>query len=186
MTLEDGSVGWFSPDPRAIIPVDGFHISRTLAKTIARGTYEVRFDTSYDTVMRACLRPDDNWISETFIEVYTRLHEIGFGHCAEAWQDDELVGGVYGFAAGSFFSAESMFHCRTDASKVALHALIERCRQLGITLFDTQYISSHLASLGGIEITRAEYLVRLGEALRAEPVWSPRLPEAMLQFLPGR
>ncbi len=179
-------VHWFAPDPRTNLPICGFRVSRSLGRRLRRGEYEIRFDTAYEAVMRACIRPSDNWISEEFVETYTEFFRLGFGHCAEVWFEGELVGGVYGFAVGGFFSAESMFHRRTDASKVALWALMERCRELGMELFDVQYQTSHLASLGAVEISRAEYERTLGRAVRRRPVWSPALPAEFLALaLPG-
>jgi leucyl/phenylalanyl-tRNA--protein transferase len=185
MTVEGGAVHWFVPDPRAILPISGIHVSRSLARRIRRQEFEIRFDTSYEQVMRSCLRPDGNWISEEFIRVYTQLYELGWGHCVEAWQDGELVGGVYGFAIGGFFSAESMFHRRTDAGKVALWALIERCRELGFTLFDVQYWTDHLATLGVFEVSHQDYLRRLHEALSAPTSWGPPLPDKLLALYQG-
>jgi len=161
-----GEVLWFRPDPRAVIPLDGFHVSRSLARTLRRGRFEVRVDTAFTTVMRGCAdRPEGSWISERFVEVYGALHRAGKAHSVEAWRDGRLVGGVYGLALGGAFMAESMFHRETDASKVALAALVGRLRERGFTVLDVQYLTPHLESLGAVEITRREYERRLERAL---------------------
>ncbi len=143
-----------------------------MAKTLRKGTFEVRFDTSFESVMRSCLRPGDNWINEELIEVYTQIHREGWGHCSECWLDGELVGGVYGIAIGACFCAESMFHRKTDASKVALKALIDQCRSLGFGMFDAQIQNPHLASLGSEEISHRQYMKRLRELVGVKTAWS--------------
>lgn len=161
-----GEVLWFRPDPRAIIPLDGFHVSRSLARTLRRGRFEIRLDTDFEGVMRGCAdRPEGTWISERFVEVYAALHRAGKGHSVEAWREGRLVGGVYGLALGGAFMAESMFHRETDASKVALAALVARLQEQGFLLLDVQYVTPHLESLGAVEITRREYERRLEQAL---------------------
>ena len=161
-----GEVLWFRPDPRAVIPLDGFHVSRSLARTLRRGRFEVRVDTAFETVMRGCAdRPEGSWISERFVEVYGALHRAGKAHSVEAWRDRRLVGGVYGLALGGAFMAESMFHRETDASKEALTALVGRLSERGFTVLDVQYMTPHLESLGAVEITRREYERRLERAL---------------------
>jgi leucyl/phenylalanyl-tRNA--protein transferase len=161
-----GEVLWFRPDPRAVIPLDGFHVSRSLARTLRRGRFEVRVDTAFATVMRGCAdRPEGAWISERLVEVYGALHRAGKAHSVEAWRDRRLVGGVYGLALGGAFMAESMFHRETDASKVALAALVGRLSERGFTVLDVQYMTPHLESLGAVEITRREYERRLERAL---------------------
>ena len=161
---------WFRPDPRAVIPLDGFHVSRSLARTLRRAAFDVRVDTDFEGVMRGCAdRPEGTWISERFVEVYGALHRAGKAHSVEAWREGRLAGGVYGLALGGAFMAESMFHRETDASKVALAALTSRLRERGFILFDVQYVTPHLESLGAIGITRREYERRLEEALRLSP-----------------
>jgi leucyl/phenylalanyl-tRNA--protein transferase len=161
-----GEILWFRPDPRAIIPLDGFHISRSLARTLRRGIFEVRVDTDFEGVMRGCAdRPEGTWISERFVEVYGALHRAGKAHSVEAWRDGRLVGGAYGLALGGAFMAESMFHRETDASKAALTALVARLQERGFTLLDVQYVTPHLESLGAVDITRREYERRLERAL---------------------
>jgi leucyl/phenylalanyl-tRNA--protein transferase len=157
---------WFRPDPRAVIPLDGFHVSRSLARTLRRAVFDVRTDTDFEGVMRGCAdRPEGTWISERFVEVYGALHRAGKAHSVEAWREGRLAGGVYGLALGGAFMAESMFHRETDASKVALAALTSRLRERGFILLDVQYVTPHLESLGAIEITRHEYERRLERAL---------------------
>jgi len=164
-----GEVLWFRPDPRAIIPLDGFHVSLSLARTIKRATFEIRVDTDFESVMRGCAdRPEGTWISERFVEVYAALHQAGKAHSVEAWREGRLVGGTYGVALGGAFMAESMFHVETDASKVALAALVSRLRKQGFILLDVQYVTPHLESLGAVEIARREYERRLAEALRLD------------------
>ena len=161
-----GEVLWFRPDPRAVIPLDGFHVSRSLARTLRRAVFDVRVDTDFEGVMRGCAdRPEGTWISEGFVEVYGALHRAGKAHSVEAWREGRLAGGVYGLALGGAFMAESMFHRETDASKVALAALTSRLRERGFILLDVQYVTPHLESLGAIEITRREYERRLERAL---------------------
>ena len=161
-----GEVLWFRPDPRAIIPLDGFHISRSLARTLRRGLFEIRVDTDFKGVMRACAdRPEGTWISERFVEVYSALYRAGEAHSVEAWREGRMVGGVYGLALGGAFMAESMFHRETDASKVALAALVGRLRERRFILLDVQYVTPHLESLGAVEITRGDYERRLAAAL---------------------
>ena len=161
-----GEVLWFRPDPRAIIDVDGLHVSRSLARTMRRGRFEIRVDSDFEGVMRGCAnRPEGSWIDDRFIEVYGALHRAGKAHSVEAWRDGRLVGGTYGVALGAAFMAESMFHRETDASKVALAALVQRLRERAFTLLDVQYVTPHLERLGATEITRREYERRLEHAL---------------------
>lgn len=172
MTMEDGEVEWFQPRQRALFPIEGIHVSRSLRKTIQKGIFEIKFDTAFEQVMRGCLRPNGNWISEDFIRVYTLIHHEGWGHSAECWLDGELVGGVYGIAIGACFCAESMFHRVTDASKVALWAMVDECRSKGFDLFDAQIMNPHLRSLGAYEISHLEYMEKLQEALVKSTSWS--------------
>jgi leucyl/phenylalanyl-tRNA--protein transferase len=172
MTLEDGSIGWFQPRERALFPLAGIHVSRSLRRVLQRGDFQITFDTAFEDVMRGCLRPEDNWISEEFIQVYTQVHNEGWAHSAECWSGGELVGGVYGLALGSCFCAESMFHRHPNASKVALWALLEECRRREFTLFDAQIMNPHLESLGAYEVSHREYMRLLGEALEKRTSWS--------------
>ncbi len=163
----NGQLLWFRPDPRTILPLETFHISRSLAKTLRHGVFEVRFNTDFEGVMRGCAdRPEGTWISEEFFTVYGALHRMGKAHSVETWRDGRLVGGTYGVALGGAFMAESMFHYETDASKVALAALVARLRERGFTLLDVQYKTPHLERFGAVEIPHHEYYDRLKRALR--------------------
>lgn len=159
------TVGWWSPDPRGVLPLDGLTVSRSLRKSCAR--YEVRMDTCFEAVMRECGNPrrEHGWINEDFVRAYTRLHHMGWAHSVETWLDGELVGGLYGVRIGGLFAGESMFHRATDASKVALVALVDWLRDTGASLLDVQWHTEHLASLGVVEIPRHEYLRRLALAV---------------------
>jgi leucyl/phenylalanyl-tRNA--protein transferase len=161
-------IDWYRPDPRTILPLDGFHISRSLAKTIRQGVFEVRVNTDFEGVMRGCAanREEGTWISEEFITLYGEMHRLGKAHCVETWREGRLVGGTYGIALGGAFMAESMFHSETDASKVALAALVARLRERGFQLLDVQYLTPHLARFGAIEIPHRDYYDRLKRALR--------------------
>jgi leucyl/phenylalanyl-tRNA---protein transferase len=175
-----GPLGWWSPSPRGILPLDGLQVSRSLRRSTRR--FAVTVDTAFEAVMRACAdrRRDGGWIDEAFVEAYSELHRLGWAHSVEVWTagsttgDDVdndlggssgLVGGIYGVAIGGLFAGESMFHTVTDASKVALVALVDLLRTGGGTLFDVQWCTPHLASLGVITITRAEYAERLADAI---------------------
>lgn len=164
---QGGEIGWFSPDPRGIIPLDTFAIPRRLARVIRQGRFETKFDFAFESVMRACAadREEGTWISEEIIESYVALHARGLAHSVECWREGQLVGGLYGVHIGSAFFGESMFHTETDASKVALAALVGRLRDRGFTLLDTQWITPHLAQFGAIEIPKAEYMARLAAAI---------------------
>ncbi|HEX6248578.1 MAG TPA: leucyl/phenylalanyl-tRNA--protein transferase [Nocardioidaceae bacterium] len=158
---------WWSPDPRGILPLDGLKVSRSLRASARR--MEVRVDTAFDEVIRACADPsrDSGWIDEDIIAAYTELHELGWAHSVEAWQDGRLVGGLYGVAIGGLFAGESMFHRVTDASKVALVGLVELLRDelVDRRLLDVQWSTPHLASLGVVEVRRSTYLELLDDAL---------------------
>jgi leucyl/phenylalanyl-tRNA--protein transferase len=160
-----GRLGWFSPDPRGVLPVEGLHVSRSLQRSMRR--HELRVDTAFDAVIHGCADPSrpHGWIDHRVVEAYTRLHELGWAHSVEAWFEGQLVGGLYGIAIGSFFAGESMFHRRTDASKVALVGLVEIMRPCPDALIDVQWLTPHLASLGVVEIPRSEYLERAARAM---------------------
>lgn len=173
MAGEDGEIEWYDVKLRAIIPLDAFHVSKRLARRVRNGGFEIRVDTCFRTVMRACAAPrpghDGTWISEAMVDAYTALHDLGFAHSVEAWAGGELVGGLYGVAMRGLFAGESMFSRTTDASKVALVYLVERLRCGGFTLLDSQYIvGDHMRQFGAIEISRAEYQRRLAHALMVE------------------
>lgn len=160
-----GPLAWWSPNPRGIIPLDGLHVSRSLRRSYRRFTVTV--DTAFGDVMRACADPrrPDGWIDESFIAAYTELHRLGWAHSVETWRDGELAGGLYGIAIGGLFAGESMFHRTTDASKVALVALVERLGRAGAVLFDVQWTTRHLSSLGAVDVSRETYLELLRQAV---------------------
>jgi len=167
MPLEaNGPIAWWSPDPRAVIPVGGIHVSRSLRRSMRRFSFTV--DTAFGEVIRACADPGrpHGWIDAQIIRAYERLHELGWAHSIETRNaDGDLVGGVYGISVGALFAGESMFHIETDASKAALVALSELLVDNNFTLFDVQWMTPHLESLGAIDLSRTEYLRRLEEAV---------------------
>ena len=158
-------MAWFSPDPRGIIPVDGLHVSRSLRKSMRR--YEIRMDTAFRDVVRACGDPKrpGRWITDAVVDAYGTLFDLGWGHSVEVFRDGELVGGVYGLRIERFFAGEAMFHTATDASKTALVVLVDWLQDIGVVLFDVQWVTDHLATLGAVAIDRPEYLARLHAAL---------------------
>lgn len=164
-----GRLGWWSPDPRGILPLDGFHRSRSLSRSMRH--FEIRVDTAFDSVVRACGDPrrPHGWITPEIRAAYARLHDLGWAHSVETWREGELVGGLYGVAIGAFFAGESMFHHATDASKAAVAGTVELLRSCPHALFDVQWSTPHLASLGVIEIPRAQYVERLQAAIAAAP-----------------
>ena len=174
---DDGDrIGWYAPDPRAVLPLDAFHVPKSLARTVRAGRYRVTADRAFESVVRACAAPapgrEQTWISDEIVETYTTLHEWGAGHSVECWTDDgRLAGGLYGVALGGAFFGESMVSHERDASKVALVWLVRRLRAGGFTLLDTQMSTPHLARFGVVEIPRAEYERRLETALRARADW---------------
>ena len=163
-------ITWWSPDPRAIFELDGFHVPQSLARVIRQGRFEVTFDQSFRAVMEGCAAPAPGrggaWITEEFIEAYTRLHRQGHAHSVECRLKGELVGGIYGVTIGGLFAGESMFHRVNDASKVALHHLVRHLRERGFALFDIQMVTPATQPLGAIEIPRREYLHRLSAAMK--------------------
>ncbi len=165
MAMEDGEIEWFSPDPRAILPLDAFHVPHTLERVARRKSFEIRINTSFVEVMRECARRPETWINGEIIESYTRLHQLGHAHSVEAWQNGKLAGGLYGVAIGGAFFGESMFHHVRDASKIALVALSEHLRKRRFRLLDTQWLTPHLKQFGAIEIPRPEYLHLLNTAV---------------------
>jgi len=165
-----GRIGWFSPDPRAVIPLDDrFHIPHGLRRVWKQKKFEITTDTDFETVIRECgKRKEGTWISPGIIDSYCNLHRLGCAHSVETRLDGKLVGGLYGVAVGGAFFGESMFHRATDASKVALVVLVERLRVGGFVLLDTQWTTPHLQQFGTFEIPRHEYLWRLEHALKLE------------------
>ncbi len=165
MAMEDGAIEWFSPDPRGILPLDGFHVPHALERVLRKRIFDVRVNTCFETVMRHCALREDTWINAEIIASYTRLHELGHAHSVETWAEGKLAGGLYGVSAGGAFFGESMFHNVTDASKVALCALVERLRVRRFVLLDTQWLTPHLRRFGGAQIPRRQYMHLLGGAL---------------------
>jgi len=174
MAVEGGEIRWFSPDPRGIIPLDAFQIPSRLARTWRSGRFDIAVDRGFADVMTACATivrdPHDpgTWITREILDSYVALHHAGLAHSVEAWREGRLVGGLYGVALGGAFFGESMFHRETDASKIVLVALVERLRERGFTLLDTQWSTPHLEQFGAEEIPRREYLRRLQRALSLE------------------
>jgi leucyl/phenylalanyl-tRNA--protein transferase len=168
MAVEGGGIEWFSPDPRGILPLDGFSVSSRLRRTLRQGRFEIRVDTVFERVMRECAARDDTWISDEIVDSYGALFRMGFAHSVEAWQGTDLVGGLYGVALAGAFFGESMFHKVPDASKVALCALVERLRAGGFTLLDIQWTTAHLEQFGAVDVPRRRYLRLLARALEAD------------------
>jgi leucyl/phenylalanyl-tRNA--protein transferase len=183
---EDESLFWVDPRERGIIPLDGFHISRSLARLIRQDRYRVTFDQDFSGVMEGCADREETWINATIFDLYGKLFEMGFGHSVEIWDGTRLVGGSYGLALGTAYFGESMFSRVTNASKIALAFLVTHLRRTGFTLFDTQFLTEHLASLGGIEISRAQYRSLLHEALQHNADFNaasdPLTPQDVLQL----
>ncbi|WP_306117887.1 MULTISPECIES: leucyl/phenylalanyl-tRNA--protein transferase [unclassified Roseitalea] len=171
----DPTLYWVEPEMRGIIPLDAFHVPRSLAKTVRQGRYEVTVNAAFGSVMRACAEPapgrGKTWINRTILELYAKLHAIGHAHSVEAWDDDQLVGGLYGVTLGRAFFGESMFSRRRDASKVCLVHLVERLRERGFVLLDTQFTTEHLKRFGAVEVPRADYEHMLAEALIGSAVF---------------
>ncbi len=170
-SADDPEIFWVEPELRGVLPLDGFHISKSLAKTVRRKPFEIRFDHAFDQVIAACAeettgRPS-TWINQTIRSLYSTLFEIGHAHTVEAWAGDQLVGGLYGVSLGSAFFGESMFSRRTDASKICLVHLVDRLREKGFTLLDTQFTTEHLKTFGAIDVPKAEYALLLASAMES-------------------
>ncbi len=172
MAHDDGRIHWYSPNPRAVLPLDGLHVSQSLRRVIHRGPFEVRFDTAFDAVITACAAPalgrEQTWISAEIRSAYNELHRLGFAHSVESWVGEELVGGLYGVSIRGFFAGESMFSRRRDASKVALYYLVQRLRSRDFRLLDVQFLTPHLIRMGALELPRRLYLGQLRQALAVE------------------
>lgn len=170
MADADGTLYWYAPDPRAIIPIDTYKPPRSLRPTLNQKRFEIRINADFEQVMRYCSFPrsadDSTWISEEIIDAYTGLHQMGLAHSVETYMDDRLVGGLYGVSLGAAFFGESMFHHVSDASKVAFHYLIMTLREQQYELLDTQFINDNVRRFGATEIPKADYLKRLRAALR--------------------
>jgi leucyl/phenylalanyl-tRNA---protein transferase len=168
MAMEAGEIGWFSPDPRGIIPLSSFHVPHGLKRALKKSVFEIKFDTAFEAVMRACAKRAETWISEQIVQSYLNLHRLGFAHSVEAWLGGELAGGLYGVSIQGAFFGESMFHRVPDASKVALVELVNRLNRKGFRLLDTQYVNDHLKQFGATEISRPTYMRLLKEALAVD------------------
>lgn len=166
---DDPEIFWVEPEMRGILPLDGFHISKSLTKTVRKRPFDIRFDTAFERVITYCAEPAEDrpstWINTTIRKLYTELHRMGHAHSVEAWEDEELVGGLYGVSLGSAFFGESMFSRRTNASKICLVHLVERLKAKGFTLLDTQFTTEHLKTFGAIDIPKDEYLKLLKKAV---------------------
>ncbi|CCG40729.1 leucyl/phenylalanyl-tRNA--protein transferase [Magnetospirillum molischianum] len=170
----DPRLYWVDPEQRGILPLDQFHVPHRLRRTLRQGGFEIRCNSAFEAVMRACGEPapdrPETWINESIIRLFVELHERGLAHSVEAWRDGHLVGGLYGLALGAAFFGESMFSRQTDASKVALVHLVARLKSGGFTLLDTQFVTAHLSRFGAVEIPREEYRSLLSDALN-RPAW---------------
>jgi len=177
MAEADGTIYWYDPDPRAILPLDAFHVSRRLARVVRQGRFAVRVNTAFEAVIRACAEPspgrEQTWISEEIIAAYIQLHRLGYAHSVESWREGELVGGLYGVALRGLFAGESMFSRERDASKVALVHLVEQLREGGFRLLDVQFMTEHLRRFGAVEIPRRLYKLRLAHAMRVPACFPP-------------
>jgi leucyl/phenylalanyl-tRNA--protein transferase len=186
----DDDFFWVDPKRRGILPLDSFHVPRRLRRTVRSAPFEVRCDTAFARVIRACAeatgpKRKETWINRTIEESYADLHRLGFAHSVECWRDGRLVGGLYGVSLGAVFFGESMFSLETDASKVALVHLVARLRAGGYRLLDTQFITEHLKRFGAIEIPARDYLERLDAALRFRAEFYGDLPEGALEEVLG-
>ena len=174
MAVEHGEIRWFSPDPRGIIPLETFSVSRRLARRARQRPFDIAINSDFAEVVRLCAEvprdPEDpgTWITDEIVESYCELHVRGLAHSVECWHGDRLAGGLYGVSLGGAFFGESMFHRETDASKIALIALVERLKERGYVLLDTQWTTPHLEQFGAIDIPRREYLGKLERALKLE------------------
>jgi leucyl/phenylalanyl-tRNA--protein transferase len=174
MAAEPGEIRWYSPDPRAIIPLDSFHVPARLGRVLRSGRFEIQIDRDFDAVIQACAdadRDDEDggtWIDDDIRDSYSALHRAGLAHSVEAWQDGRLAGGLYGVSLGAAFFGESMFHHVTDASKVALAALVAHLRARQYRLLDIQWVTPHLQRFGAVEIPRRIYLKLLEDALSVD------------------
>jgi leucyl/phenylalanyl-tRNA---protein transferase len=168
MADPDGRIGWYTADPRGILPLENFHVPRTLRQHVKQGAFEVRVNHDFQATMRACMeaRPDGTWINENLIQAYLQLHRLGFAHSVECYQHGRLCGGLYGVSLGAAFFGESMFHRVRDASKVALVHLVDRLQKRDFELLDTQAVTDHLRRFGCVEIPAAEYIVKLKSAIQ--------------------
>jgi len=171
-SADDPELFWVEPELRGIIPLDGFHVSKSLQKAIRKAPFDIRFDTAFDQVVEKCAEAAEDrpstWINQQIKDLYGALHRLGHAHSVEAWEGGELVGGLYGVTLGSAYFGESMFSRRTNASKICLVHLVERLRERGFTLLDTQFTTEHLKTFGAVDIPKAEYGVLLDQAMESE------------------
>jgi len=174
-SADDPELFWVDPRRRGILPLDAFHVARRLRRVVRRRIFEIRCDSAFEDVIRACARAREKrpntWINDEIVRLYAALFARGAAHSVECWRDGNLVGGLYGVSLGAVFFGESMFSCESDASKVALVHLVARLRAGGFVLLDTQFLTDHLARLGAVEIERAEYRRRLARALSGQGEW---------------
>jgi len=181
----DATLYWIDPEKRGILPLDKFHIPRRLKRTIRAGTYQIRCNTVFEDVIRACSAPrkgtNESWINEEIVSLYTELHSMGRAHCVETWHRGKLVGGLYGVVLGAAFFGESMFSDERDASKVALVHLVARLKKSEFRLLDTQFITEHLSQFGGVELPRAGYRQILSSALDVSAVFQSELSYSELE-----
>jgi leucyl/phenylalanyl-tRNA--protein transferase len=172
MAESDGSIYWYEPDPRAIIPIDTYKPAKSLRPVINQNVFELRFNSDFEGVIRNCSKPRDDqdgiWISEEIVQTYVQLHKLGFAHSVETWKDGKLAGGLYGVALGKVFFGESMFHLVPNASKVAFHYLIQRLKERDFGLLDTQFINDNVARFGAIEIPKEDFWDILEEFVSLE------------------
>ena len=168
-------IAWYAPDPRAILPLDNFHVSKNLRKTVKRKKFQVFYDRNFEGVMRACAKPsagrETTWISEEIVALYVELFNRGLAHSVECYLDDKLVGGLYGVSLAGAFFGESMFHSVTDASKVALVHLVNKLSAGGYLLLDVQFTTEHLIKFGVVEIPADNYQEMLADALKVDAIW---------------
>lgn len=170
---ETGEILWFDPNPRAIIPLDQFHVSRSLRRSIQNRGYRVSFDTCFNRVVDSCAGRLETWITDEFKQMYSIMFHRGLAHAVEIWKDEVLVGGVFGLQFNGVFNGESMFSTATDASKIALYALVEAMKRAGMQLLEVQFLTNHLTSLGAVGLPSAEYHDRLKLALKTPVVLEP-------------
>ncbi|WP_170560944.1 leucyl/phenylalanyl-tRNA--protein transferase [Ruegeria atlantica] len=175
---DDPELFWVDPKYRGVFPLDGFHISRSLARRIRKSDFSITINRDFAGVVDGCADRADTWINAELRGLYQKLHLAGRAHSLEVWDEDALVGGVYGVALGAAFFGESMFSRRKDTSKIALAYLVDRLRQTGFRLFDTQFLTAHLASLGAIEIPRSQYRNALEEAINASADFAAEVPQS--------
>lgn len=183
MAEPDGMIYWYSPDPRAIIPIDTYKPHKSLRPVLNKKIFEIRVDSDFEGVMRGCAAPrtqeESTWISEDIIFAYTNLHKLGYAHSVEAYLDGKLVGGLYGVSIGGVFFGESMFYSAPNSSKVAFHYLIEILRENGYQLLDTQFINDNVLRYGAIEIPRTDYMEKLKKALQLNRKFLLNRPESL-------